>query len=80
MDPTRFAFTGSNVVGSGSGLTVPLVVWGLEPPPHTVSSMVYIPSHNRLVTASYEGPLIVWTVEQNFTVCNFKEIIFPLEP
>ena len=78
MDSSSFAFTGSNVVGSGSGLTVPLVVWGHDPPPHTVSSIVFIPTHNRLITASFEGQLIIWTVDHNFTVCDVNFISFLL--
>lgn len=75
MNSSNFAFNGSNIVGSGSGLTVPLVVWGHDPPPHTVSCMVFIPTHNRLITASLEGQLIIWTVDNNFSVCQFLFLI-----
>ena len=52
------------VITSGN-CVIPVVMWGPQPPSHQISSILYIPAADALVTGAQDGQLVIWTVRQS---------------
>uniref|UniRef100_A0A914YHK6 Uncharacterized protein n=1 Tax=Panagrolaimus superbus TaxID=310955 RepID=A0A914YHK6_9BILA len=50
---------------NSTDLNIPVILWGPEPPKHQISQIIAIQNDSIIITASFEGQIIQWNVDES---------------